>query len=115
MVKTKKIALFNPHKSDFGGDVETQTRQEIETADYILCLFSSNLFSDTTPWLTLLLEAVENGKRVIPIRISDMSMEGTGLEKLRSLPSGNRLVANFPNADAAYADIAAELRKLVPK
>jgi V8-like Glu-specific endopeptidase len=115
LVKTKKIALFNPHKSDFGGDIETQTKQEIETADYILCLFSSNLFSDTTPWLTLLLEAVENGKKVIPIRISDMSMEGTGLEKLRSLPSGNRLVSNFPNADAAYADIAAELRKLVPK
>ena len=111
---TKKIQLYNVHEALVGKDVEAQAQSNVADADYILVLITSNLFNTET-WFTMILGALEAGKRVIPIRMEKFDIEGTGLEKLRSLPTMNRTVSDFPNADAAYADIVGEIRKLVPK
>ena len=111
---TKKIHIYNVNEAPPGEDVQALAGQELAAADYILCLITANLFREEL-WFTLILSALESGKRVIPVRIEQFDIEGTGLEKLRSLPTMNRTISDFPNADAAFADIVTEIKKLVPK
>lgn len=111
---TKKIELYNVHEAQVGEDIAGQAKTKITEADYVLVLITPNLFNTET-WFNLILEAKENGKRIIPIFIERLDIDGTGLEKLRALPTMNRTVSDFPNTDAAYADIVTEIKKLVPK
>jgi V8-like Glu-specific endopeptidase len=111
---TKKIRVYNVISGAFGGDDPmARARQELTDADYIICLVTVNLFN--SEWFALVFEALENGRRVIPIRVENADLDGTGLEKLKSLPTLNRVVQSFLQIDAAYADIVAELKKLLPK
>ena len=75
-------------------------------------LITSNIFNDGT-WYELIMKALEAGKRVIPVRIEKFDIDGSGLEKLKSLPTMNRTVSDFPNTDSAFADIVAEIKKVV--
>ncbi|MEZ4891482.1 MAG: hypothetical protein R2778_00500 [Saprospiraceae bacterium] len=73
-------------------------QQEWADADYMLALITVNLFN-SPDWFGMVYEALGEGRRVIPIRIQRADYEGTGLEKLRSLPTQNRAVSDFANAD----------------
>ncbi len=111
---TKKIKVHNVHEGLGGGDVLAEARENLEKADFILALVTVNLFNEPD-WFGMVYEAMESGKRVIPVKVEKTDWEGTGLEKRKSLPSLNRTVSDFPNADAAWADVVAELKKLLPK
>ena len=63
----------------------------------------------------MLSKALDLKKRVIPILIGKVDMEGTGLDNLKSLPSQGRSVSDFRNQDEAYADIVAEIKRLLPQ
>jgi hypothetical protein len=109
---TKKIQVYNVQEGF--GDLVAQAKKEIENADYLLVLITVNLFN--SDWFELVYNAIGEGRRIIPIRMEQADFEGTGLEKLRSLPSMNRAVSDFKgNPDGAYVDIVTELRKLLPK
>ncbi len=110
---TKKIRVYNVQDA-LAADLMTSAETEIAGADYLLVLITVNL-TNSPDWLGLVLQTLEQGRRVIPIRIEKVNYDGTGLERLRALPSMNRAVADFPNLDAAYTDIVTELRKLLPK
>lgn len=109
----KKIRVFNVNET-LGTDLVAQAKTEMADADYLLVLITVNLFN-APDWFELVYEALGAGKRMIPLRIEKADFEGTGLEKLKSLPSMGKAVSDFPNADSAYADIVAELKKLLPK
>lgn len=109
---TKKIKVYNVHESKGGEDVLSEAQGMLEQADYILALVSVNLFNEPD-WFAMVYEALENGKRVVPVKLEKTDWEGTGLEKRKSLPSLNRTVSDFPSADAAWADVVAELKKLL--
>ncbi|MBL7775896.1 MAG: trypsin-like peptidase domain-containing protein, partial [Saprospiraceae bacterium] len=111
---TKKIQIYNVHEAPAGEDVKARAEAELASADYIMVLITPNLFNEET-WFHLLLSAMGAGKRVIPVHIEKLDIDGTGLEKLRSLPTMNRTVSDFPNSDAAYNDIVTEVKKLLPK
>lgn len=109
---TKKIQVYNVQEGF--GDLIAQAKNEIENADYLLVLITVNLFN--SEWFELVYNAIGEGRRIIPIRMEQADFEGTGLEKLRSLPSMNRAVSDFKgNPDGAYLDIVTELKKLLPK
>ena len=108
----KKIQLYQVHEVLGEGQL-ARAESELTNADYILVLITSNIFNDEN-WYHLIMQSMDAGKRVIPVRITNYGIEGSGLEKLRSLPTMNRSVADFPNADAAYADIVAEIKKVIP-
>lgn len=110
---TKKVQVYNVHEA-LAQDLLAGAEAELANADYLLALVTVNLFN-SPDWFGLILNALEQRRRVIPIRIEKIGYEGTGLERLLSLPTLNRAVSDFPNVDAAYADIVAELRKLIPK
>lgn len=110
---TKKIQLYNVHEAPAGADVAAVAESEINAADYVLVLITQNLFNDET-WFHLILKALESGKRVVPVNIEKFDLTGSGLERLRALPTQNRTVSDFPTPDAAFNDIVAEIKKLIP-
>ncbi|MEQ1743940.1 MAG: trypsin-like peptidase domain-containing protein [Saprospiraceae bacterium] len=110
---TKKIQLYNVHEAPPGEDLFARAEAEVAGADYVLVLITQNLFS-VEAWFMLILKAIETGKRVIPVHIEKFDIAGSGLERLRALPTQNRSLSDFPTLDAAYSDIVAEIKKLVP-
>ncbi|GAB4494199.1 MAG: hypothetical protein OHK0019_19910 [Saprospiraceae bacterium] len=111
---TKKIRVHNVQDVNPGENPLERAQQELADADYLLVLITVNLFN-SPDWFELVFNAMGEGRRIIPIRMEQADFEGTGLEKLRSLPSMNRAVSQFKNPDDAYVDIVTELRKLLPK
>ncbi len=109
----KKIRVYNVNET-LGTDLVAQAKTEMEDADYLLVLITVNLFN-SAEWFEVVYNALGEGRRMIPLRIEKADFEGTGLEKLKSLPSMGKAVSDFSNADAAYADIVTELKKLLPK
>lgn len=107
----KKIRLYQVHEA-LGQDIYARAESELNDADYVLVLITSNIFNDGA-WYELIMKALQTGKRVIPVRIEKFDIEGSGLEKLKSLPTMNRAVSDFPNIDSAFADIVAEIKKVV--
>jgi hypothetical protein len=111
---THKIRVYNVQEAPPGEDALTQAQKELADADYMVVLLTVNLVN-STDWFNLAYEALGQGRRIIPIRIGDADVDGTGFEKLRSLPTLNRTVADFANPDAAYLDIVGEMKKLLPR
>lgn len=112
---TKKIGVYNVQKVAAGEDVIASADREIASADFVFTLISSNLFNEEALWLIKSLDAIGAGKKVIPVLLDKTDIDGTGLEKLRSLPSLNRTVTDFPNPEAAYSDIVEEIKRLISK
>ncbi|MCB9307173.1 MAG: hypothetical protein H6565_11320 [Lewinellaceae bacterium] len=110
---TKKIRVYNVNET-LGEGLIDRAKQEMEDADYLLVLITVNLFN-SPDWFELVYNAMGEGQRIIPVRIEKADFEGTGLEKLKSLPSMNRAVSEFGSKDDAYMDIVTELRKLLPR
>lgn len=111
---TKKIRVHNVQDVPAGENPLERAKEEIADADYLLVLITVNLFN-SPDWFELIFNSMGEGRRIIPVRMEQADFEGTGLEKLRSLPSMNRAVSQFKNLDDAYVDIVTELRKLLPK
>ncbi len=109
-----KLKIYNVHLDVPAGEqVMPEAKKQLADTDYIICLVTLNLL--TGEWLDFIWDSLNAGKRVIPVRIADISLDESGLEKYRSLPSQNRTVSAFKNEDAAYADIAAEIIRLLPR
>lgn len=111
----KTIEVYNVHQTIGGMDTLAAAEVAIQHADYILLLISSNIFNTNAIWLTTTLSALEKGKKVVPIHMDKADLEGTGLEKLRALPSLNRTVTDFANEEQAYSEIVEEIKRLVLK
>lgn len=111
----KTIEVYNVHQTIGGMDTLAAAEVAIQHADYILLLISSNIFNTNAIWLTTTLSALEKGKKVVPIHMDKADLEGTGLEKLRALPSLNRTVTDFANEEQAYSEIVEEVKRLVFK
>jgi hypothetical protein len=110
---TKKIMVYNVHQVKAGEDLLQAAENAIQEADYILVLISSHIFNEDGLWLGYALGALEQGKKIIPIKVNHADLEGTGLERLRGLPSMNRSVSDFPNPDAAWKDVVEEIKRLI--
>jgi hypothetical protein len=109
----KKIRVYNVNET-LGSELVAQAKAEMADADYLLVLITVNLFN-ATDWFEVMYNALGEGRRMIPLRIEKADFEGTGLEKLKSLPSMGKAVSDYSNADSAYAEIVGELKKLLPK
>ncbi len=111
---TGKLKVYNVNDDKGGENTLERAKQEWANADYMLALITVNLFN-SPDWFGMVYDALGEGRRVIPIRIQRADYDGTGLEKLRSLPTQNRAVSDFANVDEAYTDIVTEIRRLLPK
>ncbi len=110
-ILTKKLKAHFVHEVPAGDDPVERARQEMADSDYVIALISVNLFN-APDWFSLVLDAMGNGRSIVPVRISPVSLDGTGLETRKSLPSRNRTVQDFPTEDAAFTDVVEGLKGL---
>ncbi|MDX2134845.1 MAG: trypsin-like peptidase domain-containing protein [Saprospiraceae bacterium] len=110
-ILTKKLKAHFVHEVPAGDDPLERARQEMADSQYIVALISVNLFN-SPDWFALVLEAMGNGRSVVPVRLSPVNLDGTGLETRKSLPSRNRTVQDFPTEDAAFTDVVEGLKGL---
>jgi hypothetical protein len=108
-----KLKTYNVHADLQDGIATESAQQQLADTDYLLCLVTLNFL--TSAWLDFVWAALSAGKRVIPLRIADISLDGSGLERYKTLPTQNRTLSAFPNEDAAYNDVTTELMRLIPK
>ncbi len=60
------------------------------------------------------LELQKQGKaRVVPILLRPIDLKGTALDKLVVLPRNNKPIIEWSNRDAAFAEVAKEIRGVV--
>ncbi len=110
----KLISVFNSATDIVAGeDWKKRLEGEINAADYVLPIVSVNLLNSDYSY-DLLANAMQSGKKVVPILAKKVDMGGTGLEKLKTLPSQARWISDFKSEDEAYSDIVAEIRRLLP-
>lgn len=112
--RTGKISIYSYFEVIAGEEWQPRLRFEIQQADLILPLVSVNLINSEFDF-GLLQDALKAGRRVAPILIGRVDLDGTGLEKLRFLPTGGRAVSDFPNQDEAWTDVVREIRRLLPE
>lgn len=110
---TKKIVIYGVYEAIAGEDILIRTKEEMVAADHILILLSANIFNGDAQWFSIALEALEQGKKVTPVYLNKIDVEGTGIEKLPSLPTEQPTIADFSNADAAYADVVNGIKRLI--
>ncbi len=110
---TKKIKVFNVQSDITAAEnVDERVAAEIADARMVIALITPNLLASDT-WFGKLFEAVEAKKTVVPILVERSDFSGTGLEKLKSLPSLGRFISDFPNRDTAWADVVEQLKKAI--
>lgn len=100
-----------------GAEWQSELRLHLQTADIILLLISSNFLASDNLYREGMLEALGRHERseavVIPILMRPVDWEATSISKLRILPSNGRAVTEWSNRDAAFLDIAREVRAAV--
>lgn len=111
--RSGKMSTYSVYSDLKAGDPVEEAKNHLKDTDYILCLMTLDLMFNMD-WLDFIWNARDAGKRVIPIRVADISLQDSGLEKFKSLPSQNRTISNFNSEDAAFTDIVTEIRKLLP-
>jgi hypothetical protein len=117
------ISIWHDREIEAGGDWEGDINKEIDEADIILLLVSSSFLSSRYCQKELLraLDQRTAGKLLpIPIILRDcdwISTFNNEKHKMQALPRDNRSVAGgrWANHDAAYSEIAKELRKVIER
>lgn len=109
--KRGKMSVYNIHSDTKASEeVKKRTLEEIEKADYVLCLITAKFLN--SEWLDL---SLNSHKKIVPIRVTNIDLKDSGLENLRSLPSQHRSIPSFGDEDAAYTDVVNEIRRLLPE
>jgi hypothetical protein len=80
-------------------------------AKYVFGLITPN-FTSNEDILNITLNLPKN-ITLIPLKIETTDLDGTGIEKVKSLPSLNKFVTDFASIEAGFADIAENVKKLI--
>jgi tetratricopeptide (TPR) repeat protein len=107
----------------FDGDIESgedwdrRIRQELEDADLILLLISTDFMSSAYGAGVELARALqrhdERTARVVPILVRPILIKDKSLSALQTLPRNGVPLSIWPDQDSAYVSIATDLEKLV--
>ncbi|PSR16897.1 hypothetical protein C8255_15460 [filamentous cyanobacterium CCP3] len=97
------------------GDNRTQTiHQQLNTADIILLLISSDAIADDTCYhleIQRVMERHQSGEaRVIPILLRPVDWQSAPFSQLNVLPKNHQPVTTWPNPDQAFQEIAEGIR-----
>ncbi len=120
IVMLERQKLISTITSDYikGGDLQEVLFEKAEAARIILLLLSANFMAgkDTTRLVKLALNKMHREKGnvvVIPILLKKVLLQGQILDKYMPLPRNGKFVDQWDNRDAAFTDIAKDLREVV--
>jgi len=115
------ITGWHDRRLEAGSDWDHEIRSELEQADLILFLVSSDFMASSYCYDIEVRRALERDAtgdaRVVPIILREVDWEGSVFTSLMALPTDGKAVcsAHWHSQDEAFTDVARNLRKLVQK
>jgi tetratricopeptide (TPR) repeat protein len=111
------ITLWHNHLILPGSDQEQATTTHLNTASLILLLISSAFINSDYCYSVKMKQALQRHEakeaRVIPILLRSVDYKGAPFEHLAVLPTDAKPITDCLNRDAAFADIAAGIRRAI--
>jgi len=111
------IETWHDRNIPAGGDLDDHIDQEINRADIILLLVSASFIASAYCYSREMARAMERHEagdaRVVPIIVRDCDWHSAPFGKLKAVPTDGKAIVSWTNFDAAYTDVAKEIRRLV--
>lgn len=111
------IQVWNDQEILPGNEWEAEIAKQLEQADIILLLISSDFINSEFIYQQELKQAMKRHEnkeaRVVPIILRPCDWRGQIYGKLQALPEGVRPVTKWSNRDEAFTAISQELRKVM--
>lgn len=111
------IATWHDRRIAAGEVIDDAIDDEINRADIILLLVSASFIASAYCFsreMTRAMERQEAGEtRVVPVIVRDCDWHTAPFGRLNAVPRDGKSIASWANLDAAYADVARELRAVV--
>ena len=112
--RSKLVEVWHDRRIDPGSNWDNDIKAELESADIILLLVSSNFLASEYIWKIEIARAIERHEaketRVIPIFLRACDMEGMPFAGLQGIPRDAKPVVSFADKDEAYLQIAKGIR-----
>lgn len=114
--RSELIQVWHDREIEAGNEFDTEIKKELEFADIILLLVSSDFLNSQYCQDIEMKRALERHKnkeaKVVPIIVDICDWRHTELRKLKSLPNDGRPIKKYYNRKEAYQDITNEIRRI---
>ncbi|AEE54356.1 CHAT domain-containing protein [Haliscomenobacter hydrossis] len=111
------IRIWDETKLMPGEVRKTIIEQELQSADIVLLLFSSSLIADDFIWDVPMQQVLEKAKKgivqLIPTIIRPCSFSDTPFGEYETVPSQEKPISNWSNADDAWKLVVDKIKKTV--
>lgn len=111
------IETWHDRNIPAGGELDDHIDQEINRADIILLLVSASFIASAYCYSREMARAMERHQageaRVVPVIVRDCDWHSAPFGKLKAVPTDGKPIVSWTNFDAAYTDVAKEIRRLV--
>ncbi|QQS28078.1 MAG: toll/interleukin-1 receptor domain-containing protein [Sphingobacteriales bacterium] len=111
------IEIWHKQKIEAGENMEERRKQELDKAQVILLLISSDFVNSDEIYENEVVVSVERHRqersRVIPVIVRECLWKTGLLSNLSPLPVGGKAVNNWQDRDAAFKNIVSEIQKVI--
>src|SRR5262249_20062797 len=111
------LETWNDREIEAGSEWEIEINENLQNADIILLLISSDFIASYYSWhheISVALERDRIGEvRVIPIIVRDVNWSTAPFAKLQFLPENGLPVTNWPNRDSAWRNVSEGIEKII--
>jgi hypothetical protein len=117
MKRQNLIAGWHDRRIQLGDDVDDTINKELEQADIILLLVSSDFIASNYCYSKEMARAMERHEagqaRVIPIILRSCDWHSAPFGSLLAAPKDGKAVTTWPDRDVAFTDVAKQIRTAV--
>ncbi|MGF6505875.1 TIR domain-containing protein [Paraburkholderia sp. 32] len=111
------VDVWSDHRIPPGGEIDSHISAELEAAELILLLVSSDFIASDYCYGTEMKRALERHRegsaKVVAIIVRPCDWKNSPLGALKALPNDARPITKWPTLDDAFLDVVTALRKLV--
>ncbi len=111
------LEVWHDRRIGAGAEIDAAIDAQLEAADIILLLISSDFIKSNYCYSKEMQRAVERHEageaRVVPVILRPCDWHSAPFGKLLAVPRDGRAITLWPNQDEAFADVTAQIRRLV--
>lgn len=111
------VDIWSDHRIPAGGEIEAHISAELEAADLIVLLVSSDFMNSDYCYGIEMQRAMERHQAgsaiVVPIIVRPCDWTSSSLGTLKALPKDGKPLVKWPTLDDAFLDVVQSLRKLI--
>ena len=117
--RQKAVEIWNDRGIDPGEEWDESIKQELESADIILLLFSPYFLASRYIYEKEMATAIKRHEDksaiVIPIILKKCDWKATEFKKLQALPLNSKPINTWDDQDEAFYDVASGIKRVIKK